>query len=188
MFDTNSSMPINDPWGSSGSSHELCSASSESNKFEDSFTATEVPPVFEKLDDSAEYLERLERKLKRLQTPSKRDTLLKALSERRSDENRRLTVINHYFFINIMRGQIKPVLYALFSFQNSNERPIEEEFPSDDTVILDNLVLRRIFPDKQAINQGELQKLLEADILELINQKHQELSNQVNATDSVPDA
>lgn len=87
-----------------------------------------------------------------------------------------------------MRGQIKPVLYALFSFQNSNERPIEEEFPSDDTVILDNLVLRRIFPDKQAINQGELQKLLEADILELINQKHQELSNQVNATDSVPDA
>jgi hypothetical protein len=39
---------------------------------------------------------------------------------------------------------------------------------------LDNLVLRRLFPDKQALHLGELQRLLDADVLELIHQKERE--------------
>jgi hypothetical protein len=106
MFDACTSPPArNNPWESLSASEteasSLAHGGSPTGQFEDSFVASlgETGQTretrraeFEKLDDSEEYLEKLERKLKKLQTPSKRDSLLKALAERRSDENRRLTV------------------------------------------------------------------------------------------------
>ena len=58
--------------------------------------SSEETKPFEKLEDSEEYLETLERKLKKLSTPKDKDkSLLKALAERRSDEARRYLVSCH---------------------------------------------------------------------------------------------
>jgi hypothetical protein len=56
-------------------------------------TSVESKP-FQKLEDSEEYLETLNRKLNKLTNPKNPEkSLLKALSERRSDEARRYLVV-----------------------------------------------------------------------------------------------
>jgi hypothetical protein len=69
--------------------------SSESQLFEDNFV--DAPSggckPFQKLDDSEEYIAALERKLRKLTHPKNQEkSLLRALSERRSDEARRFLV------------------------------------------------------------------------------------------------
>ena len=74
-------------------------SNNSSNKVTDSKVvekSSEGSKPFEKLEDSEEYLETLERKLKKLSTPKDKDkSLLKALAERRSDEARRYLVSCH---------------------------------------------------------------------------------------------
>ncbi len=111
----NTSPPAsNDPWEASSTTTDNESSiailgprvnNESSHQFDDNFVnnkeidskAAEKSPEetkpFEKLEDSEEYLETLERKLKKLSTPKDKDkSLLKALAERRSDEARRYLV------------------------------------------------------------------------------------------------
>lgn len=139
---------VNNPWEGETSFSSSQTQEKEvevEHQFEDNFSDQDPSKPFEKLDDSDEYLEKLERKLKKLTEPSKSKTLLKALSERRTDETTR--------FIN-EEGAIR-----------SNDI-----LPTDDSEVDDNPVLRKLFPDKQAITVGELQKLVDADILDIVSQ------------------
>jgi len=80
----------------------------EDNSVEDNFVApadvddvgvAKVDKPFEKLPDSEEYLAALERKLKKLTNPKNQEkSLLKSLTERRSDEARRYLVTNLLVF------------------------------------------------------------------------------------------
>ena len=87
---------------------------------------------YQPLPDSEEYLQTLESKLKKIQKTS----LTKSLSERRADEARRL--------LDSQAQQVQ----------------VENEL-LDDAQVPENLVLRRICPQKQAICESELQKLIE---------------------------
>jgi len=90
--------PSNDPWQATSKEGEDDSSAEgpKSDRFEDNFvdqTSAEKP--FEKLPDSEEYLAVLERKLNKLTNPKNQEkSLLKALSERRSDEARRYLVMS----------------------------------------------------------------------------------------------
>ena len=42
-----------------------------------------------------------------------------------------------------------------------------------DVEVSDNVVLRKLFPDKQPIHQGELEKLVDADVLDIASQQQQ---------------
>ena len=94
MIVENSSSATNNPWQAESNAAESATPTDpsdpKSNQFEDNFL---VEKPFEKLSDSEEYLATLERKLKKLTNPKNQDkSLLKALSERRSDEARRYLV------------------------------------------------------------------------------------------------
>jgi len=99
---------------------------------------------FEPLQDSKEYIDRLEVKLRKLQKVS----LQKALSERKSDEARRL--------LDARLQRLDILSSATSTYSESN---IEEE-------VEDNPMLRRLYPDRQAVNISELEKLLDADSLQ----------------------
>jgi hypothetical protein len=99
---------------------------------------------FEPLQDSKEYIDRLEVKLRKLQKVS----LQKALSERKSDEARRL--------LDARLQRLDILSSATSTYSESN---IEEE-------VEDNPMLRRLCPDRQAVNISELEKLLDADSLQ----------------------
>ena len=43
-----------------------------------------------------------------------------------------------------------------------------------DVEVSDNVVLRKLFPDKQPIHQGELEKLVDADVLDIACQQQQQ--------------
>lgn len=94
MIVEDSSSASNDPWQASSKDEDSSAPIPKSDQFEDNFvdqTSTSKP--FEKLPDSDEYLAVLERKLNKLTNPKNQEkSLLKALSERRSDEARRYLV------------------------------------------------------------------------------------------------
>jgi len=114
------------------------------NTFENNFSVTS--PVdkaaadnktgshYQPLPDSQEYLHTLEAKLKKVQSTS----IGKALAERRSDEARRL-------------------------LDSKVQRLTVDNELLDDAQIPDNLLLRRVFPEKQAVSQSELQKLVKKE-------------------------
>ena len=114
MIFNGSSPPSNNPWIPSSTENESnkSKVNSEDNNFEDNFVeksddsksleksedclpnSVDSKP-FEKLEDSDEYLASLERKLSKLTNPNPKNaekSLLKSLSERRSDEARRYLV------------------------------------------------------------------------------------------------
>jgi len=105
---------------------------------------------FEPLEDSRQYIDGLESKLRKLNKVS----LLKALSERKSDEARRL-----------LDSRIQDLDFL--SSARISEANIEEE-------VEDNPLLRKICPERQAVNLSELEKLLDADSLQKLVE---ELSN-----------
>ena len=60
-------------------------------------------------------------------------------------------------------------------FQDKEAANISAEFlSSGDTEVAENPVLRKLFPEKQALNLGELEKLVDADLLDLTNQQLEE--------------
>jgi len=105
---------------------------------------------FEPLEDSRQYIDGLESKLRKLQKVS----LLKALSERKSDEARRL-----------LDSRLQDLDFL--SSARISEANIEEE-------VEDNPLLRKICPERQAVNLSELEKLLDAYSLQKLVE---ELSN-----------
>jgi len=86
---------------------------------------------YQPLPDSQEYLQSLEAKLKKVQSSS----ISKALAERRSDEARRL-----------LDSKVQNLC-------------VDNEL-LDDVQVADNPLLRKVFPEKQAVSQSELQKLV----------------------------
>ena len=60
-------------------------------------------------------------------------------------------------------------------FQDKEAENISAEFlSSGDTEVAENPVLRKLFPEKQALNLGELEKLVDADLLDLTKQQLEE--------------
>ena len=60
-------------------------------------------------------------------------------------------------------------------FKDREAAEIGVDFSSvADVEVSDNVVLRKLFPDKQPIHQGELEKLVDADVLDIACQQHQE--------------
>jgi hypothetical protein len=115
MSNPNSSSASNNPWVLSATDKDSSQSKvnpGDIHQFEDHFvlqtstavvvdsksneTSVESKP-FQKLEDSEEYLETLNRKLNKLTNPKNPEkSLLKALSERRSDEARRYLVVTFY--------------------------------------------------------------------------------------------
>jgi len=113
MSNPDSSPASNNPWILSATDKDFSESKvnpGDIHQFEDHFvlqTSTAVVVVdsksnetsveskpFQKLEDSEEYLETLNRKLNKLTNPKNPEkSLLKALSERRSDEARRYLVV-----------------------------------------------------------------------------------------------
>lgn len=163
-------MSVIGPWGfdSKSKANEQCDSHSSDagsqNSFDDNFvdndsidkrlsipTAAKViekkeqpTSAFEPLTDSREYLDRLEFKLRKVQDVS----LQKALSERRSDEARRL----------LDARLIGPENSGLSSDSQLEPHIVES--------VEDNPILRRLCPERQAVNLSELQKLIEKDNLQ----------------------
>lgn len=64
----------------------------------------------------------------------------------------------------------------LLTFQDREAIDISVEFSAfGDGEVSDNVVLRKLFPDKQPIHLGELEKLIDADVLDINCQDDQEL-------------
>ena len=139
--ETDNPSSFGDNFVDSNSTDKSLSISTCAKVIENNEPAT-VP--FEPLPDSREYLDRLESKLRKLQKGS----LQKALSERRLDEARRL-----------LDARLISTENSWLSADNQPEAHIEES-------IEDNPILRRLCPERQAVNISELQKLLEGDKLQ----------------------
>jgi len=169
-------MAKNDPWGVTTNDSEISSVSgtgseeqsicSEEDKtkikktFGDNFVDNNIigrdltsnedvnPDIsssnFEPMNDSKEYIDRLESKLKRLQKAS----LQKALSERKSDEARRF-----------LDARIEGLNHISSASTQYSESIIEQG-------IEDNPLIRKLCPERQAVNFSELEKLLDADRLQ----------------------
>ena len=59
-------------------------------------------------------------------------------------------------------------------FKDREAAEIGVDFSSvADVEVSDNVVLRKLFPDKQPIHQGELEKLVDADVLDIASQQQQ---------------
>lgn len=66
-----------------------------------------------------------------------------------------------------------------WSFQDSEAIDVSGDFISvGDDEVSDNLVLRKLFPDKQPIHRGELEKLVDADVLDINSQKEREVEDE----------
>lgn len=117
MIVEDNSSASNDPWPATSNDENSSAPCPKSDRFEDSFveqTPTEKP--FEKLPDSEEYLAGLERKLKKLTNPKNQEkSLLKALSERRSDEARRY-LVRFSAICNTFLKKFWNILLACLSF------------------------------------------------------------------------
>lgn len=180
-------MAVNDPWGVNASDGEKQTASetesepsisndvsdtkaNRDNSFGDNFVDNKLPDnrlhgnvdenqdnsslSFTHLQDSREYIDRLELKLRKLQKVS----LQNALSERKSDEARRL-----------LDARLQSLDYLSAATTTYSESNVEEE-------VEDNPVLRKLCPERQAVNLSELEKLLDADSL-------QKLVEELNSSD-----
>ena len=55
-----------------------------------------------------------------------------------------------------------------------------------DVEVSGNVVLRKLFPDKQPIHQGELEKLVDADVLDIACQQQQQEGQAEKTEDLAP--
>ena len=152
---TESKPAENDPWSPDNAEISQNGTEAKCEHFEDNFLP--VKP-FEKLDDSKEYLEKLEAKLAKLKNVGKSDksknrALLNALSEKRQDEARRYLDAGTLVELGQQYDEI-----------TSNE----------DENVKDNPLIRKICPEKQALTMQELEKLVDSDVLELVRKMHLE--------------
>jgi len=169
-------MAKNDPWGVTSNDSEISSVSGTDSEeqsicsdevktkieksFGDNFVDNNIigrdltsdedvnPDIsssnFEPMKDSKEYIDRLESKLKRLQKAS----LQKALSERKSDEARRF-----------LDARIEGLNHISSASTQYSESIIDQG-------VDDNPLIRKLCPERQAVNLSELEKLLDADSLQ----------------------
>jgi len=169
-------MAKNDPWGVTSNDSEISSVSRTDSEeqsicsdevktkieksFGDNFIDNNIigrdltsdedvnPDIsssnFEPMKDSKEYIDRLESKLKRLQKAS----LQKALSERKSDEARRF-----------LDARIEGLNHISSASTQYSESIIDQG-------VDDNPLIRKLCPERQAVNLSELEKLLDADSLQ----------------------
>ena len=65
-------------------------------------------------------------------------------------------------------------------FQDREACDISGEYlaAGDDVEVADSPVLRKLFPEKQALNLTELAKLVDADVLDLTSQQQQQLQEE----------
>ncbi len=70
--------------------------------------------------------------------------------------------------------------------QDQSAVKLEDDFSTSDSnvEIPESVVLRKLFPEKQALHFGELEKLVDADILDLTSQ----LQNQVEVVPTEEEA
>ena len=61
--------------------------------------------------------------------------------------------------------------------QDQSAVKLEDDFSTSDSnvEIPESVVLRKLFPEKQALHFGELEKLVDADILDLTSQQQQQV-------------